>query len=336
MPRPLGTGPKSDRPKPPRHPPIILSTPWRRRLFFAANRGQTPQTMHLKLKLLSGGGRGTVAVHRMELGDRCSSYAKLLETVSPLTTETESLDLFYVDNEQDVCKVTTDDELKASFEARALDHGVATFVAAPPGTPAGAVRAVAVTATTSTGSGEVHAGVTCDGCNMSPIVGPRYKCLVRDDFDLCTRCNSLEAEPFSKVRVPAAKVRLCRRRRRPAPCAEAAAEASAAMEAAAADEAAAAAERVAVSESLESATAGAPAPAAEPEGNTALGLDNLRIAVQASLDEAGASAPPPAPPSGWEDVGDDKVLAALRSLEAMTPPSGGEGGSARAQRRGVM
>ena len=138
------------------------------------------------------------------------------------------------------------------------------------------------------------------------------------------RCNSLEAEPFPKVRVPAAKVRLCRRRR-PAPCA-AAAEASAAMEAAAvaaaadiaaADEAAAAAERVAVSESLESATAGAPTPAAEPEGATALGLDNLRIAVQASLDEAGASAPPPAPPSGWEDVGDDKVLAALRSLEAM-------------------
>ena len=277
--------------------------------------------MHLKLKLLSGSGRGAVAVHRMELGGHCSSYAKLVETVSALTTETEPLDLFYVDNEQDVCKVTTDDELKASFEARALDHGVATFIAAPPGTAAGAVRAVAVTATTSTGSGEVHAGVTCDGCNMSPIVGPRYKCLVRDDFDLCTRCNSLEAEPFPKVRVPAAKVRLCRRRR-PAPCAEAAAEASAAMEAAAvaaaadiaaADEAAAAAERVAVSESLESATAGAPAPVAEPEGATALGLDNLRIAVQASLDDA----PPAPPPSGWEDVGDDKVLAALRSLEAM-------------------
>ena len=91
-----------------------------------------------------------------------------------------------------------------------------------------------------------------------------------------------------------------------------AAAVAAAADIAAADEAAAAAERVAVSESLESATAGAPVPAAEPEGATALGLDNLRIAVQASLDDA-----PPAPPSGWEDVGDDKVLAALRSLEAM-------------------
>merc|ERR1711936_1115066 len=36
----------------------------------------------------------------------------------------------------------------------------------------------------------VHHGVTCDGCNMHPITGPRYKCLVRDDYDLCGRCEA--------------------------------------------------------------------------------------------------------------------------------------------------
>ena len=46
--------------------------------------------MHLKLKLLSG--RGAV-VHRMELGDRCSSYAKLRETVSALFGKPEPVTL---------------------------------------------------------------------------------------------------------------------------------------------------------------------------------------------------------------------------------------------------
>merc|ERR1712154_115311 len=42
------------------------------------------------------------------------------------------------------------------------------------------------------GGGEeaVHHGVTCDGCDMNPILGPRYKCLVRDDYDLCGRCEA--------------------------------------------------------------------------------------------------------------------------------------------------
>jgi len=34
----------------------------------------------------------------------------------------------------------------------------------------------------------VHPGVTCDGCNQSPIQGMRFKCKSRSDYDLCTRC----------------------------------------------------------------------------------------------------------------------------------------------------
>eukprot|EP00927_Polykrikos_kofoidii_P018550 TRINITY_DN18608_c0_g1_i2.p1 TRINITY_DN18608_c0_g1~~TRINITY_DN18608_c0_g1_i2.p1 ORF type:complete len:719 (+),score=131.96 TRINITY_DN18608_c0_g1_i2:87-2159(+) len=37
---------------------------------------------------------------------------------------------------------------------------------------------------------EVHACVTCDGCGMGPIVGERYKSLVRHDFDYCKACFS--------------------------------------------------------------------------------------------------------------------------------------------------
>lgn len=35
---------------------------------------------------------------------------------------------------------------------------------------------------------EIHPGITCDCCEMSPISGPRYKCQECADFDLCQRC----------------------------------------------------------------------------------------------------------------------------------------------------
>lgn len=34
----------------------------------------------------------------------------------------------------------------------------------------------------------VHAGINCDGCNASPIMGLRFKCLVCQDYDLCAAC----------------------------------------------------------------------------------------------------------------------------------------------------
>ncbi|KAJ0971948.1 hypothetical protein J5N97_019907 [Dioscorea zingiberensis] len=33
-----------------------------------------------------------------------------------------------------------------------------------------------------------HRGVQCDGCGMHPIMGPRYKSNVKEDFDLCSIC----------------------------------------------------------------------------------------------------------------------------------------------------
>jgi hypothetical protein len=35
----------------------------------------------------------------------------------------------------------------------------------------------------------VHSTVICDGCGVHPIVGVRYKCSVRPDFDLCEVFN---------------------------------------------------------------------------------------------------------------------------------------------------
>jgi len=50
----------------------------------------------------------------------------------------------------------------------------------------------------------VHHNVICDGCGMNPIVGPRYKCTVRKNFDYCSMCEERKAHPhaFLKINKP--------------------------------------------------------------------------------------------------------------------------------------
>jgi len=52
----------------------------------------------------------------------------------------------------------------------------------------------------------VHAGITCDGCQQSPIAGIRFKCKVCPDFDLCATCEAKNTHPADhplvKFKVP--------------------------------------------------------------------------------------------------------------------------------------
>ena len=48
------------------------------------------------------------------------------------------------------------------------------------------------TTKTDFGSGEVHVGVKCDGCGVSPVVGPRWSCKDCGDFDYCNACYHTE------------------------------------------------------------------------------------------------------------------------------------------------
>lgn len=43
--------------------------------------------------------------------------------------------------------------------------------------------------------------VACDGCNVCPIVGPRYKCSVRKNFDLCSKCEERGEHPYAFLKI---------------------------------------------------------------------------------------------------------------------------------------
>ncbi|OLY78547.1 EF-hand calcium-binding domain-containing protein 1 [Smittium mucronatum] len=52
----------------------------------------------------------------------------------------------------------------------------------------------------------VHRGVTCDGCNLFPVTGVRYKCAQCFDFDICESCeakNIHKGHLFLKIKIPA-------------------------------------------------------------------------------------------------------------------------------------
>jgi hypothetical protein len=48
---------------------------------------------------------------------------------------------------------------------------------------------------------EVHKCVVCDGCGMSPIIGPRYKCTVLKDFDFCQNCEATKDHPYAFLKI---------------------------------------------------------------------------------------------------------------------------------------
>jgi hypothetical protein len=72
------------------------------------------------------------------------------------------------------------------------------FPESPPQSPLTPPRPRAPSAPNS--AARVHHGVTCGGCNQTPITGPRYKCSVRHNYDLCATCEASEPQPYPMVK----------------------------------------------------------------------------------------------------------------------------------------
>jgi len=104
----------------------------------------------------------------------------------------------YQDDEDDWVQVSSECELEESFVIfREKSQKIAKFEIV-------VIKSVDVPPPHSSGSSfndSVHVGITCDGCSQHPIVGVRYKCSVRHDFDLCGGCESRSPHPHPMIKI---------------------------------------------------------------------------------------------------------------------------------------
>lgn len=124
--------------------------------------------------------------------DVITNYEYLFKKVSEVfpSLRQGNFTLHWIDCDDDLIRFNTDDELLEALNSKKGPHfKIIVLENAPKSAPE---------------TGELHPGVQCDGCD-STVRGPRYKCLVCQNYDLCHTCEnkSVHAEhPMIKLPTP--------------------------------------------------------------------------------------------------------------------------------------
>jgi len=133
-----------------------------------------------------------VQVHTVSVGK--FSYAELVETAKnlfPNLRQVESYKISWYDEDNDVVICSTDIEVAEAVRVMGAADGKTCKFYVEELKPNGQPQS----------SHAVHEGITCDGCGMSPLVGPRFKCTVRDNFDLCASCEASSPQPHAMLKI---------------------------------------------------------------------------------------------------------------------------------------
>jgi hypothetical protein len=106
----------------------------------------------------------------------------------------------WIDEDGDLITVTSSAELqeairilKETNKTLKFEIGLKTDQKAPPASVSASKDA--------SPNDSVHQGVICDECGMSPIVGTRYKCAVREDYDVCAACEATKPSKYPWLKI---------------------------------------------------------------------------------------------------------------------------------------
>lgn len=125
-----------------------------------------------------------------------SSYASFIAFLKELFPQLSdsTISLFWNDDDGDKITVSSDLEFKEAVRFMSGQKSLRFEVAPTSQSSKPAIRTF----------GEVvpiHRGIICDECGMNPIRGIRYKCTVRNDFDLCETCEAKKRQPYPMVKI---------------------------------------------------------------------------------------------------------------------------------------
>lgn len=140
-----------------------------------------------------------VQVHTVGTSD--FTFSSLIETTRTLFPELRLLDesslsFSWVDDENDHVRCSSDTEVREAVNVMSSSGNICKFkVKVDP--KKGKESSVGA----SVPNGSIHSNVTCDGCGVYPIVGSRFKCSVRENFDLCETCETSQIQPFPMIKV---------------------------------------------------------------------------------------------------------------------------------------
>lgn len=144
------------------------------------------------IKISFGGETRRVQLFTAESEAKTLTYEMLLniaQTLFPQLCTMSTVTFFWNDDENDIICCSSTEEVEEAMRVMQLDKKRKTFKFDVSGTVA------------NHESNVVHTGIRCDNCGVSPIVGLRYKCAVREDFDLCSKCEGSEVQPYPMVKI---------------------------------------------------------------------------------------------------------------------------------------
>mmetsp|Transcript_34407 Transcript_34407/g.35076 ORF Transcript_34407/g.35076 Transcript_34407/m.35076 type:complete len:605 (+) Transcript_34407:99-1913(+) len=141
-------------------------------------------------------------VRRVTIPESTVSFAKLFETAKNLFPVLKSnpgkISLEWVDDDNDSVLVSSDEEfmealrIMESQELSALRFNIILT---------GDETGYSLFARKEPEEKMEHPSIRCDECDAFPIIGIRYKCSIRKNYDLCSSCEAKSIQPYPMIKI---------------------------------------------------------------------------------------------------------------------------------------